>query len=50
DVDDVIWNEDRLGEDDDTLPPAWLADEAVCAGIAALLEKDHCEEELEWIQ
>ncbi|KAG6847718.1 hypothetical protein H0H93_006354, partial [Arthromyces matolae] len=44
DVDDTIWEDVGLNEDD-IEPPAWLADQAVRDGIKALLEHDRCSEE-----
>ncbi|KIJ64158.1 hypothetical protein HYDPIDRAFT_91170, partial [Hydnomerulius pinastri MD-312] len=44
DVDDNIWQDISL-RDEDANPPAWLADDDMCAGIKALLEKDRCVEE-----
>ncbi|KIJ25089.1 hypothetical protein M422DRAFT_273977 [Sphaerobolus stellatus SS14] len=47
DVNDDIWNEDGLGDDDTSAPPGWLANQDIRNGISALLEQDRCEEELE---
>lgn len=51
DVDDDIWQEDPglgpQGEDD---LPRWMTDEDVKRGIAALLEKERCVEELERVK
>ncbi|KAK7459491.1 hypothetical protein VKT23_009474 [Stygiomarasmius scandens] len=47
DVDDVIWQDIGLTDDDDShgLPPPWLADENTRKGIQAMLEVDRCDEE-----
>ncbi|KAG6906264.1 hypothetical protein DXG01_014925 [Tephrocybe rancida] len=45
DVNDTIWEDIRLEEGTPAAPPPWLADENVCAGIKALLERDCCLEE-----
>ncbi|KAK7006713.1 hypothetical protein R3P38DRAFT_3325968 [Favolaschia claudopus] len=46
DVDDEIWQDVGLDEeDDDTEPPLWLKDDTVRSGIRAMLELDRCEEE-----
>ncbi|KIJ26858.1 hypothetical protein M422DRAFT_55331 [Sphaerobolus stellatus SS14] len=50
DVDDDIWNDDGLGDDDDESPPRWLADQDVRDGIVALLVKDWGLEEMERIK
>ena len=44
DVDDDIWQDVRL-DDDTTMPPAWLDDDAVRNGIRLQLEVDRCMEE-----
>ncbi|KAJ8077132.1 hypothetical protein PM082_001560 [Marasmius tenuissimus] len=50
DVDDVIWQDIGLGDDDDVIPPPWMADENVRKGIRSLLEKDQCQEEITRLQ
>lgn len=52
DVDDGIWQDVGLEDDDDELggqvagqPPLWLCDEQVRSGIKAMLELDRCDEE-----
>ncbi|KAG6904705.1 hypothetical protein DXG01_007796 [Tephrocybe rancida] len=45
DVDDMIWEDIGLEEGTPAALPPWLADEDVCAGIKALLERDRCLEE-----
>lgn len=45
DVDDTIWQDIGLEDDPDPLPPLWLIDDKVRAGIRHLLEFDHCLEE-----
>ncbi|KAG6904616.1 hypothetical protein DXG01_008617, partial [Tephrocybe rancida] len=45
DVDDTIWEDIGLEEGMLAAPPPWLADEDMCAGIKALLERDCCIEE-----
>ncbi|KAJ7450463.1 hypothetical protein FB451DRAFT_1186860 [Mycena latifolia] len=46
DVDDEIWEDVGLDEDDrESVPPPWLCDERVRAGIKAMLEVDRCDEE-----
>ncbi|KAF9231180.1 hypothetical protein BU15DRAFT_68549 [Melanogaster broomeanus] len=45
DVDDDIWQDVGLVDDDNVDPPPWLADEDVCEGIKYLLERDWCLEE-----
>jgi len=47
DVDDDIWNDDGLWDDEDSPVPMWLGDEGVRVSIPALLEKDRILEELE---
>ncbi|KAJ7441391.1 hypothetical protein B0H11DRAFT_1749809 [Mycena galericulata] len=44
DVDDVIWQDLGL-DDEDSTPPLWLSNDNVRSGIRALLTKDRCEEE-----
>ncbi|KIK52218.1 hypothetical protein GYMLUDRAFT_132616, partial [Collybiopsis luxurians FD-317 M1] len=47
DVDNNIWLDIGLGYDKekDGLPPLWLANDSVCRGICALLDRNHCNEE-----
>ncbi|KAJ8488660.1 hypothetical protein ONZ45_g13876 [Pleurotus djamor] len=46
DINDEIWDDVGLTEDDeDVVPPAWLADDATRDGIRALLVEDRCGEE-----
>jgi len=45
DVDDGIWQDIGLGEDDMVNVPRWLGDENVRKGIRSLLELDRCLEE-----
>ncbi|KAF9233286.1 hypothetical protein BU15DRAFT_80265 [Melanogaster broomeanus] len=45
DVDDDIWQDVGLVDDDSVDPPPWLADEDVREGIRYLLERDRCLEE-----
>ncbi|KIJ30560.1 hypothetical protein M422DRAFT_267904 [Sphaerobolus stellatus SS14] len=48
DIDDGIWNDHGLGEeDDDTELPGWLADESIRKGIIAMLNRDRAIEEFE---
>ncbi|KIJ40045.1 hypothetical protein M422DRAFT_174309, partial [Sphaerobolus stellatus SS14] len=47
DVDDDIWNEDGLSDDDTSAPPGWLVNQDIRNGISAMLDRDRCEEELE---
>ena len=44
DVDDMIWQDLGLDEEDEE-PPVWLTDDRVRSGIRAMLQKDRCEEE-----
>ncbi|KAJ6512444.1 hypothetical protein C8R45DRAFT_1152106 [Mycena sanguinolenta] len=44
DVDDLIWQDLGLDEDDEE-PPVWLTDDRVQSGIRAMHQKDRCEEE-----
>ncbi|KAL0564634.1 hypothetical protein V5O48_017411 [Marasmius crinis-equi] len=47
DVDDSIWQDIGLSDMyDNSRPPAWLADDAVCTGIRVMLERDRCREEI----
>lgn len=45
DVDDVIWQDLGLDEDQQGTPPLWLSNDNVRSGIRALLQKDRCQEE-----
>ncbi|KAJ7071743.1 hypothetical protein B0H15DRAFT_793346 [Mycena belliarum] len=47
DVDDAVWQDVGLDEDEDAItePPPWLSDEKVRSGIRAMLELDRCDEE-----
>lgn len=49
DVDDDIWLDIGLGYDDDdadgSVPPLWLSNDNVRAGIRAMLDRDRCLEE-----
>jgi hypothetical protein len=45
DVDDAIWQDVGLGEDNYGIMPLWLSDERVRQGIRSLLELDRCKEE-----
>jgi len=48
DVDDDIWLDVGIGyeeEGDDTVPPLWLCNEKVRAGIRAMNDRDRCIEE-----
>jgi hypothetical protein len=47
DVDDDIWQDLGLQEDDLSDPPRWLTDEKVHQGIRWMLELDRCLEEEE---
>jgi hypothetical protein len=44
-VDDVIWQDVGLNDDDWEDPPRWLCDAEVRSGILAMLDLDRCEEE-----
>ncbi|KAG6909533.1 hypothetical protein DXG01_016926 [Tephrocybe rancida] len=46
DVDDTIWEDIGLEEGTPAALPPWLTDKDMCAGIKALLERDHCLEEV----
>ncbi|KIJ48221.1 hypothetical protein M422DRAFT_45443 [Sphaerobolus stellatus SS14] len=50
DVDNDIWNVDGLGDENDTAPPGWLANQDIHNGIIALLSRSQAEEELERIK
>jgi hypothetical protein len=50
DVDDEIWQDIGLEDDDCGPVPRWMADEKIRAGIKSLLECDRCEEETERLQ
>lgn len=46
DVDDSIWDDIGLSDDDDTADlPLWLCDEHVRTGIRGILLRDRCDEE-----
>jgi hypothetical protein len=45
DVDDDIWQDVGLGEENHGIMPLWLSDERVRQGIQSLLELDRCKEE-----
>lgn len=48
DVDDDIWLDIGLSyeeADDETVPPLWLSNDSVRAGICALLDQDRCQED-----
>jgi hypothetical protein len=45
DIDDAIWKDVGLADEDLVNPPLWMCDEDVRRGIKALLELDHCLEE-----
>ncbi|KAJ7784892.1 hypothetical protein DFH07DRAFT_763508 [Mycena maculata] len=45
DVDDVIWQDIGLTEQEDTTIPLWLSSDTVCSGIKAMLEVDRVDEE-----
>ncbi|THU94094.1 hypothetical protein K435DRAFT_563197, partial [Dendrothele bispora CBS 962.96] len=46
DVDEDIWQDIGLDEEDAGPPPPWLCDESARKGIRAMLELDRCEEEM----
>jgi hypothetical protein len=46
DVDEDIWQDVGLGDDDDGSPPPWMANEGVRKGIRVMLELDRCHEEV----
>ncbi|THU96399.1 hypothetical protein K435DRAFT_819451 [Dendrothele bispora CBS 962.96] len=46
DVDEDIWQDVGLDEEDTGPPPLWLCDENVRKGIRAMLELERCEEEM----
>lgn len=47
DVDDSIWDDIGLMDEDDVAePPLWLCDEHVRTGIRGILLRDRCDEEL----
>jgi hypothetical protein len=48
DVDDGIWNDAGLGDDD--VPPLWMSDDAVRGGIQSLLAFQRCLEEEECLK
>lgn len=45
DVDDDIWQDIGLGENNYGIMPLWLCDERIRQGIRSLLEHDRCKEE-----
>jgi hypothetical protein len=45
DIDDTIWQDVGLADEDLMDPPLWMCDEDVRRGIKVLLELDHCLEE-----
>ena len=45
DVDDEIWQDAGLNDDNYGAAPLWLSDEGVRRGICSLLELDRCREE-----
>lgn len=49
DVDDDIWLDIGLGyeEEGETIPPLWLSNDMVRAGIRAVLDRDRCREDRE---
>jgi hypothetical protein len=47
DVDDEIWNEDGLLEEDISNPPGWLANQMIRDAIPAMLDRDRIREETE---
>ncbi|KAE9388805.1 hypothetical protein BT96DRAFT_947343 [Gymnopus androsaceus JB14] len=52
DVDNDIWLDVGIGyeeEGDDTVPPLWLCNEKVRAGIQAMNDRDRCIEEQAWL-
>ncbi|KAG6904627.1 hypothetical protein DXG01_008525, partial [Tephrocybe rancida] len=49
-VDDTIWEDIGLEDGSPVAPPLWLANEGVHVGIKALLEHDHCVEEVVRLQ
>ncbi|THU82373.1 hypothetical protein K435DRAFT_933946 [Dendrothele bispora CBS 962.96] len=50
DVDEDIWQDVGLDEEDAGPPPPWLCDEKVRKAIRAMLELDRCEEEMSRIR
>lgn len=47
DVDDSIWDDMGLADEDDVAePPLWLRDEHVRTGIRGILLRDRCDEEM----
>ncbi|KAJ3780116.1 hypothetical protein GGU10DRAFT_279862 [Lentinula aff. detonsa] len=46
DVDDNIWEDIGLNDDDDEGPPPWLSSERVRKGIKGILLRDRSDEEL----
>jgi hypothetical protein len=45
DVDDAIWQDVGLADEDPINPPLWMCNEDIRKGIKALLELDRCVEE-----
>jgi hypothetical protein len=45
DIDDAIWQDVGLADEDLMDPPLWMCDDDVRSGIKALLELDRCLEE-----
>ena len=45
DVDDAVWHDRGLHDEDEDDVPAWLEDVNVQKGIKCLLEMDRCKEE-----
>ncbi|KAF9059474.1 hypothetical protein BDP27DRAFT_1238734, partial [Rhodocollybia butyracea] len=45
DVGNDIWLDIGLGYEEETIPPLWLSNDMVCAGICALLDQDQCRED-----
>ena len=44
-MDDIIWQDVGLNDDNWEDPPRWLCDAKVRSGILAMLDLDRCEEE-----
>ncbi|KAJ3732470.1 hypothetical protein DFJ43DRAFT_1154503 [Lentinula guzmanii] len=45
DIDDVIWEDVGLDEDDEEVPPPWMCDDKVKKGIRGILIRDRCDED-----
>ncbi|TFK60259.1 hypothetical protein BDN72DRAFT_779639 [Pluteus cervinus] len=45
DIDDAVWRDLDMGDVEATTPPLWSSSDSVRDGIAALLERDRCDEE-----